>query len=86
MSGRTAWSVIWAAMIWAATLLAAVVAARPAAGQLPAKNVPHDGYWPCFIAYYDGDFRPLCKTFARRPRADLPAWMDAGSIRSATTR
>ena len=58
MSGRTASSAIWAAC-----MIAAVLAARPAAGQLPPKNVPHDGYWPCFVAYYDGDFRAALQDF-----------------------
>src|SRR5262247_103363 len=58
MCGRTASSAIWAAC-----LVAALLAARPAAAQLPPKNVPHDGYWPCFVAYYDGDFRDALQDF-----------------------
>src|SRR5262245_16344607 len=52
-------------LVAVAVLAGSWLAADPALGQLalPPKNVPHDGYWLCFQAYLDGDFRDAPKDF-----------------------
>src|SRR6476620_8380011 len=43
---------------------AVVLIGAPAVAQMVGpKSAPHDGYWNCFGAYLDGDFRSAAKNF-----------------------
>src|SRR5436305_7078016 len=55
----------------AATVATACLAvwAQPANGQIvPPRSAPHDGYWPCFGPFLDGDFRTAARSFREAAR------------------
>jgi tetratricopeptide (TPR) repeat protein len=61
--------------------LAGWLAGGQAAGQLPPKHVPHDGYWLCFQAYLDGEFRGALRDFRSAAQGGFASpegrWIDS---------
>lgn len=59
--------VFWRPLLAGVTAFGLVAASfhEPAQGQQISapRSAPHDGYWPCFAAYLEGDFRSAAQDF-----------------------
>ena len=62
-------------------LIVLLFASSAAAQALPSKSVPHEGYWLCFRAYLDGDFRDALADFRSAARSGFASidgrWIDS---------